>query len=116
MLYNYLKYFVVMSFLLYFEVWISQLLLKQHESVIVAAERPEDAWTWRLCRLLHMNIGHLAAATQQANNRESLAVSLRTVEVFTSWEISQRILGESKVMMMKLWNCRVTTGLCPFWS
>lgn len=77
-------------------VWISQLLLKQHEHIMVAAECPGDVWTLRLCRLLHMNVAHMAAATQQANNRESLAVSLRTIEVFTSWEISQRILGESK--------------------
>jgi len=49
-----------------------------------------------------MNVVHMAAATQQANNRESLAVSLRTIEVFTSWEISQRILGESKVQIMEL--------------
>jgi hypothetical protein len=89
-------------FLMFFEVWISQLLLKQHEHIMVAAERPGDIWTWRLCRMLHMNVVHMAAATQQANNRESLAVSLRTIEVFTSWEISQRILGESKVQIVEL--------------
>jgi len=92
----------MLSFLMFFEVWISQLLLKQHEHIMVAAERPGDVWTWRLCRMLHMNVVHMAAATQQANNRESLAVSLRTIEVFTSWEISQRILGESKVQIMEL--------------
>ncbi|XP_069702572.1 ubiquitin-protein ligase E3C isoform X1 [Periplaneta americana] len=77
-------------------VWISQLLLRQYEHIMVAAERPGDAWTWRLCRLLHMNVAHLAAATQQLNSRESLAVPLRTVEVFTSWETCQRILGDAK--------------------
>jgi hypothetical protein len=82
---------------LYFEVWVSQLLLKHHEQIMVAAERPDDVWAWRLCRLLHMNVAHMAIATQQLNSRESLAVSLRTVEVFTSWEICQRVLGEAKV-------------------
>jgi hypothetical protein len=83
-----------------FEVWISQLLLKQHEHIMVAAERPGEAWAWRLCRLLHMNVAHMAAATRRANSRESLAVPLRTVEVFTSCEICQRILGESKVIKL----------------
>jgi len=49
-----------------------------------------------------MNVVHMAVATQQANIRESLAVSLRTIEIFTSREISQRILGESKVWIMEL--------------
>jgi hypothetical protein len=77
-----------------------QLLLKQHERIMVAAERPREAWAWRLCRLLHINVAHMAAATRQANSRESLAVPLRTVEVFTSWEICQHILGESKVTQL----------------
>ena len=84
-----------------FQVWISQQLLKQPEHFMVAAESPGDAWAWRICRLLHMNVAHMATATQQLNSKESLAVSLRIVEVFTSLETCQRILGESKVTLCR---------------
>ena len=79
------------------QVWISQLLLKQSEHFILAAETSGDVWAWRMCRILHMNLAHMAAVTQQLNSKESLAVSLRIVEVFTSVETCQRILGEAKV-------------------
>ncbi|KAJ9576987.1 hypothetical protein L9F63_006424 [Diploptera punctata] len=78
-------------------VWVSQQLLKQPEHfIMIAADSSGDVWAWRVCRLLQMNVAHMAAAIQQLNSKESLAVSLRIVEVFTSLETCQRILGESK--------------------
>ncbi|PSN48070.1 hypothetical protein C0J52_03451 [Blattella germanica] len=94
------------------EIWISQQLLKQHERIMVAAEHPSNAWTWRLCRLLHMNVAHMAAATQQLNTRESLAVPLRIVEVFTSWPTCQKTLGEikGKAFLINLFTYLINNG------
>ncbi|KAK7793688.1 hypothetical protein R5R35_013163 [Gryllus longicercus] len=76
---------------------ISQLLLKQHEKIIHAAGASDNVWFWRLQRLLHLNLSHLVTSVN-ATNRESLAIPLRTVEVFTSWETSERILSKGKAV------------------
>lgn len=78
-------------------VTISQLLLKQYEKIIVIAATPGDISCWRLQRILSLNLAHLVCSVNAAC-RESLAIPLRTLEVFTSWEINERILSTARAL------------------
>lgn len=69
---------------------ILQLLLKQKAAVLEAALRPGDPWLWRLRRLLLLSVQYVCAA----NSRDAIASPLRVVEVFTSLENAQQVLGK----------------------
>ncbi|XP_067007893.2 ubiquitin-protein ligase E3C [Anabrus simplex] len=77
-------------------VWLSQLLLRQHEKILHATVH--SMWSWRLRCMLHLNVEHVVAIIR-SSSRDALAVSLRTIEVFTSWEMSKNVLGEAKALM-----------------
>nr|CAD7395950.1 unnamed protein product [Timema poppensis] len=76
------------------EVWLSQCILKQHDKLLVEANSSNKPWLWRLPRLLHLNMCHMTTMIN-LGSRDSLAVPLRMLEVFTSWETCRRILGDS---------------------
>ena len=69
---------------------ILQLLLKQKVAVLGAALRRGDPWLWRLRRLLLLSLQYVCAA----GSKDSIAAPLRVVEVFTSMENVQQVLGE----------------------
>nr|CAD7573251.1 unnamed protein product [Timema californicum] len=75
-------------------VWLSQCILKQHDKLLVEANSSNKPWLWRLPRLLHLNMCHMTTMIN-LGSRDSLAVPLRMLEVFTSWETCRRILGDS---------------------
>nr|CAD7431264.1 unnamed protein product [Timema monikensis] len=76
------------------QVWLSQCILKQHDKLLLEANSSNKPWLWRLPRLLHLNMCHMTTMIN-LGSRDSLAVPLRMLEVFTSWETCRRILGDS---------------------
>lgn len=69
---------------------ILQLLLKRKAVVLEAALRVTDPWQWRLRRLLMLSVELVGTA----GSKDSIASPLRVVEVFTSIENVQLVLGE----------------------
>lgn len=84
---------------------VSQLLLKKHEGILKIAD---ECWLWRIQRLLHLNLLQM----ERAGSRDSLAVGLRIVEVFTSWESSTRVLGTNGATsyLVKLFSHLIAHG------
>lgn len=80
----------------------SQVVLKQHEQVLKLDSGP---WPWRVLSLLRLNLEHVAAGGAPA-------VSLRLVEVFTSWESAVRVLGEDGAVchLVRLFSHLVRRG------
>lgn len=54
-----------------------------------AALRTGDPWQWRLRRLLLLSVQYVCAAS----SKDAIAAPLRVVEVFTSLESAQQVLG-----------------------
>lgn len=70
-----------------------------------------SSWSWHIRRLLNLNLSHILSSVK-SNSLESMAVSLRLIEVFTSFEITQKILGyeKSRILLAKEFSYLVEKG------
>lgn len=78
---------------------VSQLVLKEHVKILALATVSGSSWAWHVRRLLNLNLKQILSSVK-SNSTESMAVSLRVIEVFTSFEITQKVLGYDKARML----------------
>lgn len=73
----------------------SQIILTLQSRVIKLLESPNNQWFWLIQRLLNLNLGQILALVK-SRGQDSIAVSLRMLEVFTSLKILGNILSHEK--------------------
>ncbi|KAK6617229.1 hypothetical protein RUM44_005560 [Polyplax serrata] len=74
---------------------VSQIILTLQSRVIKLLESPNNQWFWLIQRLLNLNLGQILALVK-SRGQDSIAVSLRMLEVFTSLKILGNILSHEK--------------------
>ena len=63
------------------------------------SEITNSSWSWHLQRLLNLNIGQMLSSVK-FRSPDSIAVSLRMLEIFTSMEVIKNVLNEEKAKIL----------------
>lgn len=71
----------------------------------------DSSWSWHVRRLLNLNLSHILSSVK-LNGSDSMAVSLRVIEIYTSFEVTQKVLGyeKSRVLLAKEFSYLVEKG------
>lgn len=82
-------------FFYFFQISVSLIILKAQNKIIELCENASNPWSWHLQRLLNLNLGQILSSIK-SRSPDSIAVSLRMLEIFTSIETFRKVLCQEK--------------------